>query len=84
MFSVQVRELERDSQKTSNSFNKACVESFLGIGSVGHPQTCSIMKGASEGVMRWLSGDDSRDMWPTIGSSVGSVLPLTQTIPWGR
>jgi hypothetical protein len=48
MFSVQVGELERDSQKTSTSFHKACVESFLRIGSVGDPQTCSTMKGASE------------------------------------
>jgi hypothetical protein len=55
----------------------------MDIGSVGHTQICSIRKGASEGVMRWLSGDDSRDMWLIIGSSVGSVLPLTQTIPWG-
>jgi hypothetical protein len=42
---------------------------------------CSGVGGASGGVMRWLSGDDSLDMWRISGSSDGSVLPLTQTIP---
>jgi hypothetical protein len=31
--------------------------------------------------MRWLSGGDSWDMWRISGSSDGSVLPLTQTMP---